>query len=122
MSKTNYTTIEEYINDCPKEIQSMLQQVRQIIIKVAPDATEKISYGMPTFFQNGNLVHFALAKTHLGFYPTPSGIEKFKSDFEKDGYKYSKGAVQFPLNREIPFDLIGKITQFRVKENTKLIY
>lgn len=109
--------IDEYIKKFPEEVQVKLEKLRQVIGENAPLAVEKISYGMPTFYLNGNLVHFAAYSGHIGFYPAPSGIEKFKD--ELSGYKTSKGAIQFPINEELPLDLIRKIVQFRVGENTK---
>lgn len=108
-------TIDEYIATFPTEVQDLLQQVRKVISEEAPDAEECINYGMPTFKLNGNLVHFAGYKKHIGFYPAPSGIEKFKKEISK--YKWAKGSVQFPLSQPIPFDLIRRITVFRVGEN-----
>jgi uncharacterized protein YdhG (YjbR/CyaY superfamily) len=110
------TTIDEYIAIFPEEVQAKLRQLRTVIHTAAPDATEKISYQMPTFYLNGNLVHFAALKNHIGFYPTPSGIENFKEELKS--YKSSKGAVQFPLDQPLPLDLIARIVQFRVTENT----
>lgn len=107
--------VDAYISQFPAEVQMILQEVRQVIKEVAPEADEKISYQMPTFFLNGNLVHFAAYKNHIGFYPAPSGIEKFKQELSV--YKGAKGSVQFPLNQPIPFDLIRKIVAFRVAEN-----
>ncbi len=107
--------IDEYIKSFPKDIQKILEQLRATIKKAAPAAEEKISYAMPTFVLNGNLVHFAAYKNHIGFYPSPSPIEVFKDDLT--GYTTSKGAIQFPIDRPLPFDLITKIVRFRVKEN-----
>jgi uncharacterized protein YdhG (YjbR/CyaY superfamily) len=115
MKKNNFQTIDEYINSFPRNIQVFLEDIRQTIRTAAPDATETISYQMPTFKLNGNLVHFAAYKNHIGFYPAPSGIEAFKRELSP--YKWSKGAVQFPLDRPIPLDLVKKIVVFRVKEN-----
>ncbi len=114
----SYNNIDEYIAQFPEDIQKILQQIRSVIKEVAPNATEKISYQMPTFYLNGNLVHFAAFKTHIGFYPVPSGIEKFKEELSH--YKGGKGSVQFPLDQPIPYDLIRRITLFRVEENLKL--
>ena len=114
-NKFTYHTIDEYIAGFPEDIQKILQELRAVIRAAAPEATEKISYQMPTFYLKGNLVHFAVHKAHVGFYPTPSGIEAFKQ--ELSGYIMSKGAVQFPLEKQLPFDLISKIVQFRVAEN-----
>ena len=108
-------SIDEYIATFPKEIQIILEEVRATIKAAAPEATERISYGMPTFFLNGNLVHFAAHKNHIGFYPTPSGIEKFKKELSK--YEGAKGSVQFPLDQPMPLQLISKIVKFRVTEN-----
>ncbi len=115
-SKKPFTTMEEYIKTFPEDVQNILQKMRQTIRKTAPEATEAISYRMPTFKLNGNLVHFAAFKNHIGFYPTSSGIEAFKK--ELSGYKWSKGSVQFPIDKTIPYDLVEKIVRFRVKENT----
>lgn len=109
--------IDEYIKKFPEDIQEKLEKLRQVIGESAPDAVEKISYGMPTFYLNGNLVHFAAYSGHIGFYPAPSGIEAFKDELSL--YKTSKGAIQFPINEELPLELIKKIVQFRVGENTK---
>jgi len=111
------TSIDEYIAACPRDVQKILQELRALIRANAPDAEEKISYQMPTFFLKGNLVHFAAHSHHIGFYPTPSGIEAFKQ--ELSGYESSKGAVQFPIERPLPLELIGRIVKFRVAENLK---
>ena len=108
-------TIDTYIANSPKDIQPILEKVRATIRKAAPKAEEIINYGIPTFTLDGNLVHFAGFKNHIGFYPTPSGIEKFKKELSL--YKGAKGSVQFPLDKPIPYALIGKIVKFRVKEN-----
>lgn len=109
-----YTTIDEYIALYPTDIQTILNQIRETIREAAPNATEKISYQMPTFYQTQNLVHFAALKNHIGFYPTPSGIEAFAD--KTTAYRSTKGALQFPLSSPIPYDLIAEITRFRVKE------
>lgn len=108
-------TIDEYISVFPKDIQEILKKIRATIQKAAPGAEETINYQMPTFTLKGNLVHFAAFKNHIGFYPTPTGIEKFKKELST--YKGAKGSVQFPLDQPIPYSLIGKIVTFRVKEN-----
>lgn len=108
-------TIDSYIAQFPQEIQALLQKVREAIHKAAPQATEKISYQMPTFYLNGNLVHFAALKNHIGFYPTPSGIDAFVDELAE--YRSTKGAVQFPYGKSIPYSLISKVVKFRVKEN-----
>jgi len=106
--------IDAYIARFPKDVQAILQKIRKTIRKAAPEAQETINYQMPTFTLNGNLVHFAAFEKHIGFYPTPSGITKFKKEI--DLYKNAKGSVQFPLDQPIPYELIGRITEFRVKE------
>lgn len=112
-----YTNTDEYIALFPPEIQKLLTQMRQTIKHAAPDAFEKISYQMPTFDLQGNLVHFAAFKNHIGFFPTSSGTEGFKEEIAI--YKNSKGAIQFPLDKPLPLELITKITKFRVSENLK---
>ena len=112
-SKKKFETIDEYIASFPRNVQDILDKMREVIQKSALEAEETISYGMPTFKLNGNLVHFAAYKNHIGFYPTPSGIENFKEELSP--YKSSKGAVQFPIDEPIPFELIKKIVIFRVK-------
>ncbi len=107
--------IDGYISGFPKDIQIILQKIRAVIRKAAPEAEETINYGIPTFTLEGNLVHFAAYKNHIGFYPAPSGIKAFQKELSE--YKGSKGAVQFPLNKRLPVDLISRITKFRVKEN-----
>lgn len=107
--------IDDYIGQFPDELQEILKLMRTTIQMAAPDATEKISYAMPTFYLNGNLVHFAAYKNHIGFYPAPSGLEAFKREISR--YKNSKGAVQFPIDEPLPVDLIKRIVQFRVNEN-----
>ena len=101
-SKTPPKDIDEYIANFPKDVQAILQKIRKVIKKSAPDAQEMINYQMPTFTLNGNLVHFAAFEKHIGFYPTPSGIEKFKKEI--DAYKNAKGSVQFPLDQPIPYE------------------
>jgi uncharacterized protein YdhG (YjbR/CyaY superfamily) len=108
-------TIDEYIAGFPPDVQEILEKVRMTIRKAAPEAEETINYQMPTFTLYGNLVHFAAYQHHIGFYPTPTGIEEFKN--ELSSYKGAKGSVQFPFDRPIPYDLIGRIVEFRVKEN-----
>jgi uncharacterized protein YdhG (YjbR/CyaY superfamily) len=110
-------TIDEYIRQARPELREKLVRLREVIHEAAPLATEKISYGMPTFYLYGNLVHFAAFAKHIGFYPAPSGIELFKTELAQ--YKWAKGSVQFPLDQELPFDLVARITRFRVEENTK---
>jgi len=113
-NKTAPKDVDEYIAGFPEDIQTILQKIRKTIKKAAPEAQEKIGYQMPTFTLNGNLVHFAAFKNHIGFYPTPSGTEKFKKEISV--YKAAKGSIQFPLDQPIPYDLISQIVAFRVKE------
>lgn len=113
-----YQTIDEYIKTFPGDLQIILEKMRQTVKKAAPQTVETISYQMPTFRLNGkNLVHFAAFKSHIGFYPAPSGISSFKNELAP--YIGGKGSVRFPLNKPIPYDLVEKIVAFRVKENLK---
>ena len=115
--KKPYKAIDEYINGFPKETQELLKQIRMTIRKAAPEAEESISYGMPAFKMNGKpLVYFAAFKNHIGFYATPTGHKEFADELSK--YKHGKGSVQFPLDKSVPFDLIERITKFRVKTIT----
>jgi len=108
-------TIDEYIALFPKDVQVILEKMRQTIQSVAPAAVEAISYQMPTYKLNGkNLVHFAAFAHHIGFYPIPSGIVAFKK--ELSAYKQGKGSVQFPLDESVPYELVRKIVRYRVKE------
>lgn len=114
--RESYRTIEEYISSFPEETARTLRKVYLAIKDKAPDAEESISYGMPAFRTNGRpLVYFAGFKNHIGFYATPSGHTEFERELSK--YKRGKGSVQFPTDKPIPFDLIGRIVEFRVKEN-----
>lgn len=115
-SRTQFKTVEEYIAAFPKNIQSILEGVREAIRDSAPHGQEVIVYGIPTFKLNGNLVHFAAYKNHIGFYPGgPSAIEVFKSKLSR--YSLSKGTIRFPLDEPIPLELVKEIVKFRVKEN-----
>lgn len=107
--------IDEYIANFPEDVQEILEKLRTTIREAAPEAEETISYQIPTFRLKGNLVHFAAYKKHIGFYPTPSGIEKFKKELSL--YEGAKGSVKFPLDKPIPYDLIKMIVEFRVQEN-----
>jgi uncharacterized protein YdhG (YjbR/CyaY superfamily) len=113
--KIVYGSIDEYISSCTPEVQSILQTLRQVIKEMAPEAKEKISYQMPTFDYHGNLVHFAAFKKHIGFYPAPSGIEAFQDELKE--YHKSKGTLQFPIDKPLPYDLIRRIVQYRVEQN-----
>ncbi len=112
-------SIDEYILQFSPEVQETLQTLRKIIKESAPKAVEKISYRMPTFVLHGNLVYFAAHKNHIGFYPTSSGIAAFKNELLE--YKISKGTVQFPIEKTLPYELISKIVKFRVTENIKKV-
>ncbi len=119
MKTDNPKTIDDFICQFPQDVQGLLQQVRETIKAVAPEATEAISYGIPTFKFHGNLVHFSGYAHHIGFYPGAKGIQEFASELSP--YKTSKGTVQFPLDKPIPFDLIRRITEFCVEENLKKV-
>ena len=114
-SGRKYESVNEYIAGFPADVRKILTKIRRTIRKAAPKAREKIAYGIPTFTLNGNLVHFAAFKNHIGFYPDPSGIETFARELSP--YESAKGSVQFPLDRPIPYDLITRIVKFRVQEN-----
>ena len=111
----NFQNIDDYIASFPEDVQKVLKQIRAAIQKAAPQAEEAISYQMPTFKLNGNLVHFAAWKNHIGFYPTPSGTKEFQKEISK--YVFAKGSIQFPLDQPMPLALITKMVKFRVKEN-----
>ncbi len=113
-------TIDEYIEAFPKDVQIILQKMRQTIRKVAPEAEETISYQIPTFKLNGNLVHFAAFKDHISFFPTSSARIEFKKALSK--YKGGKGTIQFPMGEQIPYDLVKKIVIFRRKQNLQARY
>src|SRR5215813_6086533 len=114
-NRKHHETIDEYIAHFPSDVQTILQKIRETIRKAAPTAEETINYQIPTFKLHGNLVHFAGFAHHIGFYPTPNGIEKFKKELSV--YKGAKGSVQFPLDKPIPYGLITKIVKFRVKDS-----
>ena len=109
-----FSSIDEYIEESPEAVRPVLEQIRRTIKKAAPQAIETISYNMPAFKQNGILVYFAAFKDHIGFFPTSSGVSKFKKELER--YDTSKGTIRLPLNEPMPFGLIEKIVKFRVKE------
>jgi uncharacterized protein YdhG (YjbR/CyaY superfamily) len=113
--KSTAGSIDTFIAGFPADVQALLAQVRATIRAAAPDATETISYGIPTFVLNGNLVHFSGYKRHIGFYPGAAGIEQFTKELSP--YKSAKGSVQFPIDEPLPLALIAKITKFRVKQN-----
>jgi len=113
--EVNPTTVDEYISQYPEYIQEILRAVRAVVREAAPQAAERLGYGMPGYYLNGGLVWFGAHTRHVGFYPTPSAIQAFKEELA--AYKQSKGAVQFPLDQPIPYDLIRRIVQCRVAEN-----
>jgi uncharacterized protein YdhG (YjbR/CyaY superfamily) len=114
--KTDYKTVDDYLNTFPDEVRSLLVTLRQTVIRKVPEAVEGIAYGMVAYKTNGKpLVYFAGFKNHIGFYATPSGHAEFAT--ELSGYKQGRGSVQFPLDRPIPYDLVERIVEFRSKEN-----
>ncbi len=115
--RANFTSIDAYIATCPPDVQERLEAVRATVRAAAPEATERISYQMPAFTLNGNLVYFAAMKGYIGFYPTSSGIAAFKNELA--GYVTTKGAIHFPFNQPLPLDLITRIVQFRVAEDVE---
>lgn len=117
MARTEVDTIDAYIGQFEPEKQTRLSELRQAIREAAPEAAEKISWLMPTFYLHGNLAHFAAHGKHIGFYPGASGIENFKDRFA--GLKYSKGAVQFPDGEPLPLELVREIVRFRAEENSR---
>jgi uncharacterized protein YdhG (YjbR/CyaY superfamily) len=117
--KERSRTVDEYIRAFPKDVQVILERVRQAIRDAAPGAEETTSYGMPAFRLNGRiLVYFAAWENHIGFYPTPSGTAAFEAELSP--YRRGKGSIQFPLDRPVPYDLISRIVTFRVKENLEM--
>jgi len=114
-TKQQFETIDEYIKAFPEDVQRILEKMRQTIRKAAPEAEEVISYKIPTFRLNGNLVHFAAFNDHISFFPTSSGREAFEKELSK--YKGGRGTVQFPIEKPIPYDLVKKIVAFRRKQN-----
>lgn len=109
--------IDEYILQFEEPIQALLNQIRAFIREAAPQATEVISYGMPAFRQKGVLVYFAAAKKHVGFYPTGSGVAAFAEELEELGYRFSKGAIQLPMDKPLPKELIQRIVRFRMVDD-----
>jgi len=108
-------TIDGYIAEFPENIQKILESIRTTIREAVPDAKEAIKYRMPTFTLNGNLVHFAAFRNHIGFYPAPQGIDEFQDELSR--YAGAKGSVRFPLTEPVPLDLIRRIAQFRAERN-----
>lgn len=117
--KVDFKSVDVYIKTFPSDIQSILATIRAEITENAPNAVESISYGMPAYKLNGKpLVYFAAYKNHIGFYATPSGHTAFDKELSK--YKQGKGSVQFPIDKDIPLDLIKRMVAFKVKENESL--
>lgn len=116
-TKKGFESTDEYIATFPKDVQKILQSLRAVIKETAPQAVEKISYQMPTFYLNGNLIHYAAYKNHIGIYPAPRAIDVFKE--ELSNYEGSKGTIKFPIDEPLPMDLIRRIVLFRVSENLK---
>ena len=114
-SKREFKTMDEYIGTFPENVRNILNELRHAIKESAPEAEETINYQIPTFTLHGNLVHFAAFQNHIGFYPTPSGMEAFKKELAS--YKGAKGSVQFPIDQPLPLVLIRRIVEYRVKEN-----
>jgi uncharacterized protein YdhG (YjbR/CyaY superfamily) len=114
-SKRQFRTIDEYIAEFPENIRNILEEFRRVIREAAPQAKEAMRYGIPTFRLNGNLVHFAAFKNHIGFYPTPSAIKAFNKELAP--YKQAKGSVQFPIGSPVPYDIVRKIVIYRVEES-----
>ncbi len=116
MTTNSSPLVDDYIARFPDRTQTLLQLIRKTIREEVPDAEEVISYQMPAYKWNGMLVYFAGYEKHIGFYPTGTGIEAFQHEFT--GLKWSKGAVQFPLDQELPLDLIRRIVRFRLEQNS----
>jgi uncharacterized protein YdhG (YjbR/CyaY superfamily) len=114
-TKKGFASIDDYIGSFSGETRRILEEIRAVIKAAAPEAEEKISYQMPTFFLKGNLIHFAAFKNHIGIYPTPSGTEAFKEEIAQ--YKSAKGSIQLPIDKPMPLELIRKIVEFRVADN-----
>ncbi len=112
-----YSSVDEYIELFEPDTRDKMRRLRACVRVAAPEASEKISWRMPTFYLNGNLVHFAGFKKHIGFYPGDGGIRAFEARFAAMGLKYSKGGVQFPLSEPLPLALVEEIVRFRVLEN-----
>jgi uncharacterized protein YdhG (YjbR/CyaY superfamily) len=117
--KTDITSIDGYIKTFPMEVQKKLKGLRQAIKIAAPEAQERISYGMPAFYLKGNLIYFAAYQNHIGLYPTPNGIRAFQKELSK--FKGAKGSVQFPMDEPLPLALIGRIVKYRVLKNTQKV-
>jgi uncharacterized protein YdhG (YjbR/CyaY superfamily) len=116
MKKKQFTTVDEYINTCPEDVQIILEKIRQTIRKTAPEAVETISYQIPAFNLSGKYrVYFAAWKDHVAMYPIPASADTFKKELSP--YLHGKGTIQFPLDKPIPYDLVEKIVKSRMKQN-----
>ena len=113
----NITTIDQYLKICSKEAKERLESIRALIRKLAPEAQEKISYQIPTYYLNGNMVHFAAFRDHIGLYPTSSGVREFEEELKK--YKHSRGSIQFPIDKPLPLGLIKRIVKYRMEESRR---
>lgn len=112
--KPAFDTVGEYIASYSGDVRLRMETLQKIILECSPDITEKISWGMATFVLNGNLVHFSGEKKHIGFHPSPSAVIAFKDQLA--GYKYSKGTIQLPYEKPMPYELLREMTMFRVCE------
>jgi uncharacterized protein YdhG (YjbR/CyaY superfamily) len=110
------TTMDQYIKDFPPEVRRRLESIRKLVRKLAPEAREKISYRIPTFYLNGNLLHFAAFRNHIGFFPTSSGVRSFEKELSK--YEHGKGSIRFPMDEDLPLKLMEKIARHRIRENS----
>ena len=117
MQRTGGKRVDDYIAAQEPEKRRLLEQIRATVLRAAPKATEKIAYGIPTLYQGENLVHYAAFKNHIGFFPTPRGIEAFREEVAE--YVTSKGTLQFPMDKPLPLKLVAKITKFRAAQSDK---
>lgn len=109
-----YKTVDEYVEGFPPDIQEKLSAIRAVVLRSAPHATERISYGMPSVYLNGSLVYYAAFKNHIGFFPTAEGVQAFQEELK--AYDTSKGTIRIPFNEPLPLELIERITQERVRQ------
>ena len=116
--KTDDTSIDQYIRSFPAPTRKILKELRAVMRKAAPHAGEKLSYGIPTLFQNGNLVHYAAYENHIGLYGAPSEPQAFDRKLQK--YRTGKGTLRFPIDQPIPLALVREIVKRRVEENCQV--
>ena len=109
-------SVDRYISEFPDDVQVILKKIREIIANIAPEASEKISYGIPTFYLKGNMIHYAAFHSHIGIYPGADGVEMFRSRAMKEGYGVSKGTIRFLLDAPIPYDFISEIARYRYRQ------